>query len=81
MAAHRGSAHGPESQEAVVAAEGAMVTIHAASGRFSRSQIFVNEGLKLGGEADLESLLEASDTVTGMDAATPHDPLSRLRQS
>ncbi len=57
------------------------MTIHAASGRFSRSQIFVNEGLKLGGEADLESLLEASDTVTGMDAATPHDPLSRLRQS
>ncbi|MCZ6889885.1 MAG: SDR family NAD(P)-dependent oxidoreductase [Gammaproteobacteria bacterium] len=56
------------------------MTIHAAGGRYSRSQIFINEGLSLGMEADYDDLAEQTDPVTDMSAATPHNPLERRRR-
>ena len=54
-------------------------TIHAAGGRFSRSQTFTNKGIALGLEANYEDLADDVATVVGMDAATPFDPLARRR--
>ena len=55
-------------------------TIHAAGGRFSRSQTYTNEGAALGLEASYEDLADVLGEVEGMDAATPHDPLARRRR-
>ena len=55
-------------------------TIHAAGGRFSRSQTFTNQGVSLGVEATYEDLSDAIAKVVGMDAATPFDPLARRRR-
>ena len=55
-------------------------TIHAAGGRFSRSQTYTNEGAALGLEATYEDLTDVLGKVEGMDAATPHDPLARRRR-
>ncbi len=52
-------------------------TIHAAGGRYSRTQIFMNEGLKMGLDGNFEGMMESIDTVGDMSAATPHDPLAR----
>lgn len=54
-------------------------TIHASGGRYSRSQIFVNEGIKLGVDGSFEGLMENAETATDMSKATAYDPLSRLR--
>ena len=54
-------------------------TIHAAGGRFSRSQTFTNKGIALGLEANYEELADDVANVVGMDAATPFDPLARRR--
>ena len=54
-------------------------TIHAAGGRFSRSQTFTNKGIALGLEASYDDLADDVATVVGMDAATPFDPLARRR--
>ena len=54
-------------------------TIHAAGGRFSRSQTFTNKGVALGAQATYEDLVDALPSVVDMAAATPHDPLSRRR--
>ena len=55
-------------------------TIHAAGGRFSRSQTFTNEGVSLGAEAVYEDLADKVAKVVSMDAATPFDPLTRRRR-
>ena len=54
-------------------------TIHAAGGRFSRSQTFTNKGIALGLEANYDDLADDAATVVGMDGATPFDPLARRR--
>ena len=56
-------------------------TIHAAGGRFSRSQTYTNEGASLGLEAGYDDLAGATETVVDMSAATPFDPLARRRRS
>ncbi|MDA0789134.1 MAG: SDR family NAD(P)-dependent oxidoreductase [Proteobacteria bacterium] len=54
--------------------------IHAAAGRFSRSQIFANESVELGAEnASYENLLENIERVTDMSAATGRNPTERRR--
>ena len=55
-------------------------TIHAAGGRFSRSQTFTNEGVSLGLEANYDDLTEEIEKVVDMSAATPFDPLARRRR-
>ena len=55
-------------------------TIHAAGGRFSRSQTFTNEGVSLGLEANYDDLNEEIEKVVDMSAATPFDPLARRRR-
>ena len=55
------------------------VTIHAAGGRFSRTQTFLNQGVSLGTEASFEELAANSETALNMSEATPHDPLNRRR--
>ena len=55
------------------------MTIHAMGGRYSRSQIFVNEGLDLGLDADYDDLVAGADKVVDMSAAVPHNPLERRR--
>ena len=55
-------------------------TIHAAGGRFSRSQTFTNQGIALGLEANYEDLADDVAKVVGMEAATPFDPLARRRR-
>ena len=55
-------------------------TIHAAGGRFSRSQTFTNQGVSLGLEADYEDLTDEVAQVVDMSAATPFDPLARRRR-
>ena len=55
-------------------------TIHAAGGRFSRSQTFTNEGVSLGLEANYDDLDEEIDAVVDMSAAMPFDPLARRRR-
>ncbi len=55
--------------------------IHAAAGRFSRSQIFANEPVELGSEdASYENLLENIERVTDMSAATGRNPTERRRR-
>ena len=56
------------------------VTIHASGGRFSRSQTFTNEGIRLGADASFESLAEAPDGALDMSQAQPFDPLNRRRR-
>ena len=56
-------------------------TIHAAGGRFSRSQTFTNDGVSLGLEATYEVLANDIANVVDMGAATAFDPLSRRRRS
>ena len=55
-------------------------TIHAAGGRFSRSQTFTNKGVALGAQASYEELVDELPSVVDMAAATPHDPLARRRR-
>ena len=55
------------------------MTIHAAGGRYSRSQTFTNEGLSLGPEATYDDMLEHADQVIDMSAAVAMDPLNRKR--
>ena len=55
-------------------------TIHAAGGRYSRSQTFTNEGVSLGLEANYDDLTEEIEKVVDMSAATPFDPLARRRR-
>ena len=55
------------------------VTIHAAGGRFSRTQTFLNQGVSLGSEASFEALAANAETALDMSEATPHDPLKRRR--
>ena len=55
------------------------VTIHAAGGRFSRTQTFLNQGVSLGSEASFEELAANAETALDMSEATPHDPLKRRR--
>ncbi len=54
-------------------------TIHAAGGRFSRSQTYTNEGVSLGKDADYDDLASRIAKVVDMGAATPFDPLARRR--
>lgn len=56
------------------------VTIHAAGGRFSRSQTFTNEGVSLGVEATYEDLAEHAEEAIDMSQAQPFDPLNRRRR-
>ena len=55
------------------------VTIHAAGGRFSRSQTFTNEGIRLGADASFELLSESPEVALDMSNAKPLDPLNRRR--
>ena len=55
-------------------------TIHAAGGRFSRSQTFTNEGVAFGVEANYENLVDDVAKVVGMEAANPFDPLAPRRR-
>ena len=55
-------------------------TIHAAGGRYSRSQTFTNQGVSLGLEANYEELTEEVEKVADMSGATPFDPLARRRR-
>ena len=54
-------------------------TIHAAGGRFSRSQTFTNQGIALGLEANYEDLADDVAKVVDMGSANPFDPLARRR--
>ena len=54
-------------------------TIHAAGGRYSRSQTYYNDGLKLGLEGNFEDLMAGIDTAIDMSAPTAHDPMNRQR--
>ncbi|MYD42879.1 MAG: SDR family NAD(P)-dependent oxidoreductase [Gammaproteobacteria bacterium] len=56
------------------------VTIHAAGGRFSRSQTFTNQGVSLGTEATFEKLADVADQAMDMSSANPLDPLNRKRR-
>lgn len=56
------------------------VTIHAAGGRFSRSQTFTNAGLSLGEDASFETLSDQSSIALDMTESTPFDPLNRRRR-
>ncbi len=53
------------------APNGAVIT--AAGGRFSRAQVFVNEGVELGVDATFESLLENSEALMDMSKAKPRE--------
>ena len=55
-------------------------TIHAAGGRYSRSQTFTNDGVSLGLDANYDDLTEEIEKVVDMSAATPFDPLARRRR-
>ena len=55
-------------------------TIHAAGGRFSRSQTFTNNGVSLGSEASYEDLTDAVANIVDMGAAQAFDPLARRRR-
>ena len=55
-------------------------TIHAAGGRFSRSQTFTNEGVSLGLEASYDDLTDEVAKVVDMGAADAFDPLARRRR-
>ena len=55
-------------------------TIHAAGGRFSRSQTYTNDGVSLGADATYDDLTEEVQKVADMSAATPFDPLARRRR-
>jgi len=56
-------------------------TIHAAGGRFSRSQTFTNEGVSLGLEANYDDLTDEVAKVVDMGAANAFDPLARRRRN
>ena len=56
------------------------VTIHASGGRFSRSQTFTNEGIRLGEDASFETLAASPDGALDMSNAEPFDPLNRKRR-
>ena len=47
------------------------VTINAAGGNFSRAEVYVNEGVKLGVEASFEALAEVADDLLDMAGAHP----------
>ena len=49
------------------------VIINAAGGSFSRAQIFVNEGVKLGVDASYEALAPMGDKLMDMAAAKPRE--------
>lgn len=49
------------------------VVINAARGNFSRAQIFVNEGVKLGIGATYEDLVEVGEQLLDMTGAAPRD--------
>ena len=52
--------------------------MHAASGRFSRSQIFANEGVKFDAdEATFEKLMDNIEQATDMSAAVGREPTRR----
>jgi NAD(P)-dependent dehydrogenase (short-subunit alcohol dehydrogenase family) len=56
-------------------------TIHAARGRFSRSQIFANAGIELApGETSYEALMAQIDAVTDMSQASGRNPTERRRR-
>ena len=55
-------------------------TIHAAGGRFSRSQTYTNEGAALGLEAGYDDLTEQVAAVVDMGQAEAFDPLARRRR-
>ena len=55
-------------------------TIHAAGGRYSRSQTFTNQGVSLGLEANYEDLTDEVEKVVDMSSAAPFDPLARRRR-
>ena len=55
-------------------------TIHAAGGRYSRSQTFTNEGVSLGLDANYEDLTDEVAKVVDMVAADAFDPLARRRR-
>ncbi len=57
------------------------LTIHAAGGRFSRSQTFINKGVTFPVEnATYESLLAHANEAIDMSAATPWHPTDRPRR-
>ena len=49
------------------------VVINAARGNYSRAQIFVNEGVKLGVEATYEDLAAVGESLLDMSAAAPRE--------
>ena len=51
--------------------------INAGNGRFYRTQLFVNEPVKLGASATFEDLLEHSDELMDMSAAKPFSRAAR----
>jgi NAD(P)-dependent dehydrogenase (short-subunit alcohol dehydrogenase family) len=53
------------------------VVINAARGSFSRAQIFVNEGVDLGGEATYEDLAAVSERLLEMEGAKPRERRAR----
>ena len=57
------------------------VTIHAAGGRFSRSQTYTNEGVSLGFEATFDDLKDSAASAIDMSNARPFDPLNRRRRA
>ena len=54
-------------------------TIHASGGRFSRSQTFTNDGVRLGAEATFETLADSPEAMLEMSGSNPLDPLNRRR--
>ncbi len=57
------------------------VVINAAGGNFSRAQVFVNEGVSLGIDADYESLAEAGERLLDMGGAKPRERRARPSRS
>ena len=55
-------------------------TIHASGGRYSRSQTYTNQGISLGTDATFDELMDQTETVRDMSAASPFDPLNRGRR-
>jgi NAD(P)-dependent dehydrogenase (short-subunit alcohol dehydrogenase family) len=49
------------------------VVINASGGRFSRAQVFVNEGVELGVDGAFEDLLPLAEKLTDMSAAKPRE--------
>ena len=53
------------------------VTINASGGRFSRAQVFVNQGVKLGVDASYEDLAPLAEELLDMTGARPRERRSR----